>query len=86
MKRLWTNIGKVVKGQPYEVGWGGEEEDIFFREEGLQKAGNYFEIILPQAMPVLEKKGHKQRWGKNHMNRNSDCGEWPLVLRQTSAL
>lgn len=35
-------------------------------------------------MPVLEKEGHKQRWrGKNHMNRNGDCGEWPLVLRQS---
>lgn len=58
LKRLWTITGKVVQGQPYEVGWGGEEEDVFLGKEDCKRQ----EIILPQTMPVLEKEGHKQRW------------------------
>lgn len=31
-----------------------------FKEGRLQSAGNHFEIILSQTMPILEEEGHKQ--------------------------
>lgn len=58
----WNRTGHWrVKGRPDEAAWTGEEEEIFFKIK-LQKAGNYFEIIMPKTMPVLEEEGYKHRW------------------------
>ena len=74
-----------VEGRPHEAGWGGKEEEIFLKKEHCKGQEIILKLFWSKLFQCWRRRGiildrH------NQMNRDRYCGEWPVGLRQNSAL